>query len=101
MQSDQPLKRKTVYLFLFGMIDDDDVESFNRQLKLLLAANVQEVVFNFSSVTGLTGATLNIFAEFYRSLLNKGKAVRIEGVNDYVFERLRSLGLEMPAALPV
>lgn len=101
MHSDESPKRQTVYLFLFGALGEDYTETFKRQLKLLLRQNAQEVVFNFSSVTGLTGATLTLFAEFYRSLLSKGKAVRIEGINDYVAECFRSFGLEMPAALPV
>ncbi len=101
MQSDESPKRNTVYLFFFGVLDDDDVETFNRQFKLLLKPNVREVVFNFSSVTGFARPALNVFDEFYHSLLNKGKAVRIEGVNDYVAECFRSLDLEIPAALPV
>lgn len=99
MQSDDLPKNNSIYMFLFGNLDDTYVEKLHRQLESLFSENFDEVVFNFSNVTAFTKAAVDDFLEFYHNATAVGKSIRIEGINDYVAELFKSLELGIPFAL--
>lgn len=99
MQVQEPHKNSSIYLFLFGNIDDNYAKKLHQQLESLYSENSDEIVFNFSNVTAFTRASVNNFLEFYRNASGVGKRIRIDGVNDYVAELFTSLKLDIPFAV--
>jgi len=99
MPADKARKNSSLYLFLFGDIDDNYAKKLHQQLESLYSENFDEIVFNFSNVTIFTKASVNNFLEFYRNASGIGKRIRIDGVNDYVAELFASLKLDIPFAV--
>ena len=99
MQSGDFPKNNSIYMFLFGNLDDAYVEKLHKQLESLFSENFDEVVFNLSNVTAFTKAAMDDFLEFYRNATAVGKTIRIEGVNDYVAGLFKSLEAGIPFAL--
>ena len=98
MQSDGSPK-KTIYLFLFGDLDDAYSEKLHQQLESLSSQNFDEVIFNLSNVTAFTKPAIDNFMGFYHSATATGKSIRIEGINDYVVNLFQTLRLDIPVAM--
>ena len=96
MQVEEP--HSSLYLFLFGNLDDNYAKELHQQLESLYSENFDEVVFNFSNVTAFTDVSVNNFLEFYHAAIDIGKRIRIEGINDYVADLFKTLELDIPFA---
>lgn len=96
MQTEELHKNNSLYLFLFGNLDDNYAKKLHQQLESLYSENFDEVVFNFSNVTVFTKTSVDNFLEFYHAASNVGKRIRIDSVNDYVAELFKSLKLDIP-----
>ena len=99
MQSEDIPKGSSVYMFLFGNLDDAYLEKLHQQLETLYAQNFQEVVFNFSNVTSFYKSAVEQFLDFYRRTTAAGKHIRIEGVNEYIAELFNNLQLNIPLVM--
>jgi anti-anti-sigma regulatory factor len=91
--------KKTIYLFLFGDLDDAYSEKLHQQLESLSSQYFDEVVFNLSNVTAFTKPAIDQFMDFYHSAVATGKSIRIQGINDYVVDLFQTLHLEIPIAM--
>jgi len=98
MQAEELHKNSSLYLFLFGNLDDTYAKKLHQQLESLYSENFDEVVFNFSNVTAFTKTSVENFLEFYHAASNIGKRIRVEGLNDYVAELFKTLEIDIPFA---
>ncbi|MCB9089362.1 MAG: STAS domain-containing protein [Calditrichae bacterium] len=85
----------TLYLCVFGALDDQFSDNLQKQLDGLFRENFDEVVFNLSNVTAFKDASMRYFIEFCRKVREKGKNVRVDGCNDYILRLFRRLKLDI------
>ena len=85
----------TLYLCVFGALDEQFSENLRQQLDGLFREHFDEVVFNLSNVTAFKDTSIRCFIEFCRKVREKGKNVRVDGCNDYILRLFRRLKLDI------
>lgn len=76
----------TLYVSIVGDLDNYHADEFKQKLYSLLNGNYRELVINLSYVPFISSSAIGKILVFYKQLVEKGKKLRIEGLNTYLFD---------------
>jgi anti-sigma B factor antagonist len=83
-----------IHISIIGAVDNENAEELKYQFKELLQEDFQEAVFDLSYVPFITSSGIGKFLVFYKSIISRGRQMRIKGINDNLLDLFQSIKLD-------
>ncbi|RMG61127.1 MAG: anti-sigma factor antagonist [Calditrichaeota bacterium] len=84
----------TLNISIIGAVDNESAEELKSHFQQLLNDDFSEAVFDLSYVPFITSSGIGKFLIFYKSMVARGRKMRIKGINDNLLELFRSIKLD-------
>ena len=83
-----------IHAKIIGVIENNQAEELVEPMQNIINTEFKEVIFDLSEVPFMTSAAIGKFVIFYRNITDRGRAMRIKGIDTDLLELFTDIKLD-------